>query len=460
MKPKTMIADSKAPEFKRICAAAAEQMKSLQIPGISIGVLHKGKEHYAGLGVTSLENPLPITGDTLFQIASISKTFLATAVIRLADAGKIKLDIPVRKYLPGLKLKNKEAAGRVTMRHLLTHTGGWVGDYFNEFGGGDDALKEMVASMSALPQVSPLGRIWSYNNAGFYLAGRIIEVVTGKPFEAAMKELVFDPLGLKNTFYSAREVMTRSFAAGHHVIKNKNQVARPYGMSRATLPAGGIISSAKDLLRYGRFQMGDGSFSGKRIISRKGMKLLHAPQISTSADKNMALAWFVLPTVDSGAIWHGGSINGQKSDLLVIPARKFAMVIFSNNDNGGEACSEISKAALREYFGILPQPQKPLRLPKSGLREYLGKYEIPVLACELSADSKGLVLKMTDKGGFPTPSSPPLDQPPPARVAFYEKDRIMGIKSPYKPVRGEFLRGPGGKIEWLRIFHRAHKRVK
>ena len=167
-------------------------------------MLHEGEEHVAGFGVTSLENPLDVTPDTLFQIGSITKTFTATAVMRLVERGELDLDSPLRTYLPGLKLGDEDVAARVTMRHLLTHTGGWIGDYFDDFGSGDDALARMCESMATLPQLTPLGEVWSYNNAGFYLAGRVIEVIAGKPYEEAMQELVLEPLGLEQTLLLRR----------------------------------------------------------------------------------------------------------------------------------------------------------------------------------------------------------------------------------------------------------------
>ena len=140
MNQKSSLKKIKNTKFLKVCETIVAEMKRLKIPGVAIGVFHNGKEYTAGFGVTSVENPLPVTPDTLFQTGSISKTFTGTIFMRLVEAGQVELDAPVRKYLPKLKLSDKDVAERVTIRHLLTHTGGWVGDYFNDFGDGDDAL--------------------------------------------------------------------------------------------------------------------------------------------------------------------------------------------------------------------------------------------------------------------------------------------------------------------------------
>jgi CubicO group peptidase (beta-lactamase class C family) len=211
------------------------------VPGVAVGVLYNGETYTAGFGVTHVEHPLPVTEDTLFQVGSISKTFTCTVVMRLVEMGKLGLDATVRIYLPGFKVSDEEASTRATVRHLLTHMAGWVGDFFHDTGAGDDALERYVADMSELEQLAPVGTVWSYNNAGFSVAGRIIEVVTGQTYEAALKELVLEPLGLGHCFLGPGEVITRRFAVGHRDGTEGAQVARPWPLPRGVYPAGGIV---------------------------------------------------------------------------------------------------------------------------------------------------------------------------------------------------------------------------
>jgi CubicO group peptidase (beta-lactamase class C family) len=112
--------------FAELCAATENALADTETPGVALGLLQDGGEHVGGFGVTSVENPLEVTPDTLFQIGSITKTFTGTVAMALVERGELDLDAPVRRYLPKLELADKDVAARVTMRDLLTHTAGWA----------------------------------------------------------------------------------------------------------------------------------------------------------------------------------------------------------------------------------------------------------------------------------------------------------------------------------------------
>jgi len=271
MNTNTSLTSIKDPKFRTICGRIVKEMKRLQVPGVAIGIYHKGKEFTAGFGMTSIEHPLSVTPDTLFQTGSISKTFTATLMMMLVEQGRVYLDAPVRKYIKDFKLQDESVARQVTLRHLLTHTGGWVGDYFNDFGNGEDALDKMVKDISKLPQIQPLGTIWSYNNTGFNVASRVIEVVTKKPYEQALQENLLDPLGLNMTYlYPSDVLFTHRFVVGHYRKEGNIHVARPWAIGRAGNGVGGVVSTVKDLLKYARFHMGDGD----RIVMRKSLEAM------------------------------------------------------------------------------------------------------------------------------------------------------------------------------------------
>ena len=144
------------------------------------------------------------------------------------------------------------------MRHLLTHTGGWVGDYFAEHGSGDDALARIVEDLPKLPQLTPLGEVWSYNNAGFYVAGRVSRSSPGSRTSSVVAELLLEPLGLEHSlFFADEDVMTRASPSGHHRVPTRPRRSSPgRGRSGApTMPPAGSHRRCVDLLRYARFHL-------------------------------------------------------------------------------------------------------------------------------------------------------------------------------------------------------------
>ena len=174
--------------------------KKFAIPGVSVGVWVNGHAMYACHGVTSVDNPLPVDRDTIFVLGSVTKTFTATLLMRLVAQGRVDLDAPVRRYVPELKLADEQTAASITVMNLLNHTAGldWNLIGLDEE---DGSLAAFVAKMAELPLIAPPGARASYSQAGYNLAGRVIEKVTGLPYEKAVASLVLAPLALSNTFF-------------------------------------------------------------------------------------------------------------------------------------------------------------------------------------------------------------------------------------------------------------------
>lgn len=425
--------------FDAVLAAREEH----GVPGVAVGVLAEGAERHEGHGVTSVENPLEVTPDTRFQVGSITKTFTGTAICELAARGELDLDRPVREYLPGLTLADADTTERVTLRHLLSHTGGWFGDYFDDTGWGDDAAAVYVERMRDLPQQTPVGELWAYNNAGFTLAGRVVEVVTGKRFEDAAKELVFDPLELEATTFWPWEVMTERFAVGHVGLGAELQVARPWPVGRSAHAAGGIVSTAPDLLRYARLH----------LEPPPALAPMQEPQAPTAEEGEwVGLTWYGEDRF--GTIRHGGGTNGQLSMLVLVPARYFAIALLTNHSPGG---LQVINAAL-DAAGLAAGEPQPLDDVEIG--EYAGVFETAVSRVTLvPLDDSRIRVEDESLGGFPTKDSPPGPQPPPAEAFFYSPERWYVEAGPLKGMRGHFIRGDDGAVRWLRVGGRLHRRV-
>ena len=452
------MSDSLFDELQDVIRGAIER---LRIPGVAVGVIHEGQEYVAGLGVTSVDNPLLVDGDTLFQIGSTTKTVTGTAVMRLVEQGALDLDAPIRAYLPALRLADEDVAAAVTLRHLLTHTGGWVGDFFVDTGWGDDALQRAVERMVELPQLTPLGSTFHYSNSSFYLLGRIIEVVTGKTYEAATRELVLAPLGMAHSFFFPHEVMLRRFVVGHDTVEDKTVILEPWPIARAANAVGGLASSVRDQLCYARFHMGDGAAeSGERLLSPATMAEMQSPMVPIDTFGGYrGLSWIVRDVGGVKTVAHGGATLGQLSAFSLAPTAGFALTVLTNSSNGGELNTEVTKWALERYLGAKDPEPAALDLSESELAAYAGYYEGRLSDVEMIVKDGGLVMQGYPKGGFPDETSPAPPAPPPARFAVIGPDQVIGLESPVTDMRGEFLRGPGGEIVWFRWGGRILRRM-
>jgi CubicO group peptidase (beta-lactamase class C family) len=447
--------------FKRICDRVPDAMKRLNVPGVAVGVYGEGREFGAGFGVTSTRNPLPVNEKTLFQIGSNTKTFVATAAMRLVESGTLDLDAPIRRYLPDFKMRDADVTAALTMRHLMTHTGGWEGDYFLDTGDGDDALERYVAAMAELPQLTPLGTQWSYNNSAFMLAGHVIAKIAGKTFEATLKDLVLDPLGLRRSFIFPSDVMNHRFAVGHAFFNGQTYALSPWALPRSSWPAGGIASSVTDLVRYGRFHLGDGrNASGEQILSRESLAAMQTTICKGQFDNTMGLSWWLGNLGWVKAVFHGGGTLGQLSAFNLYPEHDFAFAIFTNSNMGGALIAEVTSEPMAEFLGYRPPAPAQIAMSVDQLGEYAGRYLGQLGDVILSMRENDLMMAQESKGGFPTSTTPPMPNPPPSRVAFIGRDLLMALDAPLKDSRAEFLRDASGKVVWMRASGRLHPREK
>jgi CubicO group peptidase (beta-lactamase class C family) len=446
-------------QYQALNRKIRDLMQAHRVPGVAVGVLADGAEHWVCHGVTSIENPLPVTPDTLFQIGSTTKTITGTLLLRLVEQGWLDLDAPVRTYLP-LKLMDEEVARRVTPRHLLTHTAGWVGDYFEDTGWGEDAAARYVEKLATLPQLTPLGEVWSYNNAAFNLLGRLIEVITGKTYEAAAAELVLEPLGMHDSLFFAEEVMLRRFVVGHVVRAHETVIARPWPIHRNSHAAGGISSSVRDQLRYARFHLGDGrAEDGAPVLSHKALRSMQTPVVAAAGEGLMGLSWLLRDVQGVRMVYHGGATNGQMSAFWMVPERGFAFTSLTNADKGGELNNELSSWVREHYLGIIEPEPAPMPMSAEQLASYAGEYEMAgmrqVLALTMEDDALLVSTVDMDVSSYTdTPSEPP----PPAHIRPYAPDRFLIVDGPGKGRKVEFLRERDGKLAWLRLSRIYRKR--
>jgi CubicO group peptidase (beta-lactamase class C family) len=457
---------------KQLQEWVSEHAGALGLPGAAVGVRHQGAEHYAVHGVTSTENPLPVDEHTLFCFGSTGKTFTATAVMRLVEQGRVALDDPVRTYVPELKLKDPEAAEKVTVMHLLNHTAGWSGDAFGDFGDGDDALAHFVGSMERLEQVTPLGSTFSYNNAAYDLAGHVIARVTGQTYEAAIKELLHDPLKLEHTLFFPNEVMTHRFAAGHRQeAEGKLVVYRKWAMTRASAPSGGFGVSAcvRDQVAWARFHLGDGTApDGTRLMSKESLDRMKQPtfEIAGSAlGDAVGISWFLRDVDGVRLVSHGGDVLGQHSAFVMVPEADFAVTVLTNCDGlGSQFNEEAVRWALEAYLGVVDRDPEPVTLDDEALAAYAGRYETIAVWVDIAPSGGGLEARVEIKpetlAELSRQGEEVPEQPIPLGLLPDSQDRYVVTGGEAKGMKGYFVREPDGTISGVHIGGRLATRVK
>jgi CubicO group peptidase (beta-lactamase class C family) len=447
-----------------------EGAEALDVPGVAVGVYHAGTDQHAFFGVTSVENPLPVDENTLFQFGSTGKTYTATAMLRLVEQGLVDLDATVRTYIPEFRVKDEEASQNVTILQLFNHTAGWEGDLFTNTGEGDDSLTRYVEKMADLTQAAALGSTVSYNNASLSVAGRVIEIVTGKTYEAAMKELLFEPLGLSHTFFFPNDIMSRRFAAGHNQAPDgKITVARPWGMARSGSPAGGMSATSADQIAWARFHLGDGKAAdGTRVLSEELLERMKEPTADmrgSALGDYVGISWLMRDVDGVRIVGHGGDTIGQHSAFVMVPERDFAISVMTNcGPNGSQLNEELVRWALEAYVGVIDRDPEAVELDASQLAPYAGRYETIAAWADLTVERGHLLVNVEIKPetkkqlmeeGVEEPEQPPI----PIGLLPGEGDRYIVIDGPAKGMKGYFIRDADGRISGVHVGGRLATRT-
>jgi len=462
--PRPLGAQAAESKLDALVTLTEARMKEHGVPGVALGIIVEGRETIRTLGVTNVEDPLPVTPHTVFPIASISKTFAATAMMRLVEQGKVDLRSPVRTYIPEFRVRDEAASRDVTPWHLLTHLGGWEGQVSGP-DRGTETLKNFVGTITDLMQIAPPGQAWSYNNAGFSIAGRVIETVTGAPINRAMRDLVFQPLGLEHAGTTSGDFIVQRFAAGHTTRDGKTTLQRPFSAS-TSVTAGGVGLCMTDLLAYARFHMGDGTAANReRVLKRESLEQMRAPQLrKQGTDDEIGLAWHIRRVGPVRTFGHGGTLGGHILLLEIVPERNFAIAILTNANTGWRLIQDVEREALSSFLGaayaanqaiahrglvetipsVQPLAQQPDPAP------YLGTYARPSNSYVVRLEGGKLIVQDRPNGG-----GTPRDLP----VAFYGPDRLVVTDGSDRGQSIEFIRDAAGRVNWIRVVGRAAVRT-
>ncbi|MER7504831.1 serine hydrolase domain-containing protein [Nonomuraea pusilla] len=346
----------------------------------------------AATGVLNARTGHPVTTGSLFQVGSVAKVWTATLVMQLVAEGRLSLDDTVRSVLPGFALADEDAAARVTVRQLLTHTAGFEGDALIDTGRGDDAVERLVALMGDLPQLFPPGAMWSYSNAGYCVLGRIVEVLRGLPFGAALKAHLAAPLGLTHVATCADEAILYDAAVGHA----GGEPVPVWSILRSNEPAGSSLAMpARDLLAFARMHLRDGlADDGRRVLPEEQAALMREPQIELpdlGRPSSAGLGWELQRWRGGVVAAHDGSTPGQAASLRAVPGAGVAAVLLTNGGDPDPLRSGLLHPLVEELAGLrAPAPPAPPSppLPVDAAR-YTGRYVSDVVTWDVEADPGG-----------------------------------------------------------------------
>ncbi|MEU5155231.1 serine hydrolase domain-containing protein [Glycomyces sp. NPDC021274] len=450
--------------FQQFVAKAAAEFA---VPGIAVGIWHQGREIYAAHGVTSVANPHPVDEDTIFTLGSTSKSFTATALVILAEQGKVDFDAPVRRYLPDLRLADERSAAAITVGHLLNHTAGLDTWMLRDTGDGDDALKTYVDHLDELTVIAEPGERASYSQAAYNLLGRVIEVVTGTTYEQAMADLLFKPLGLENSTFFAAEAMTRKFSLGHSVTADGTTVVPTWKVHRSQNPGGGGASTARDLVRWARFHLGDGrAESGERIVSAEALQAMRRQTVElrgSSLGDGFGICWFLREIDGAATFAHGGSSVGQFADFIAVPEHDFAIAVVTNAEPGGTPCNlAVIRWALEHYLGLVDRDPEPVAFDRERAAGIIGDYEVDMMVVSVVDEGDYLSLAACIRPELRVDSPEMPADCEPAHMGFLHEDGddYIVTEGPLQGQRGYFARDERGEVTAIDLAGRQFRRVR
>lgn len=351
----------------------AYQVRERHLPGVAVGLVHQGSLIWGkGYGAADLEQQTPITLDTRFRIASITKTFTGLAVMQLRDAGKLRLDDPVSQYLDWFDLRYAGAPA-ITVRHLLTHTSGlprdattphWTENVFQSW-------DEVVTTTKQRQPVLPPRQAYGYSNLGYTLLGGIIEVVSGERWADYIQRHILDLLDMTNTVVAPAGGES-DFATGYYVPdENGVRHAAPFIPTNGFSPSASMASSVNDLVKYMRFHLGS---DDSPVLNAHSLREMHTVDwLYKDWSGGYGFGIGVNRLGDWILSGHSGGYNGYLTQFSMCRDHNTGVIVLTNSI-GSEPYSFVEQA----YKLVLPEiikintPKPPE--PKAEWQQFVGTY--------------------------------------------------------------------------------------
>lgn len=302
------------------------EMSENHIPGVLVGVASRGRlVHVRAYGLANVELRVPVTDSTVFEIGSISKQFVAAAVMLLVQDGRLALDDPIHDYLADLP---SEWLG-VTIRQLLTHTSG-IPDYEEiqtyEAYRFRFTPEEIIRVAHSRPMDFPPGAGWYYSNTGYFLLSLIVERVEGHPLGEVLETRIFEPFGMGQTRLADPERIIPHRAAGYWVDRmGMTLMNRDPTQTSSTLGAGGIVSSVRDMAKW------DEALYGEELLTAESKETWWTTAVLPNGEETgYAFGWGVGDFRGQRAQSHSGMVAGFVANFMRLPDAEMAVIVFAN----------------------------------------------------------------------------------------------------------------------------------
>jgi CubicO group peptidase (beta-lactamase class C family) len=311
-------------------------MEHREVPGLAIAVLRDGKTVYRqSVGVLDLASREPVTANTRFHLASVTKTFVATAVLQMAEQGMVDLDAHPHRYLPYFQPADPRAE-RITLRQLLAHTSGLQKDDDTRFDNpefDDGALERLVREAASRPLDFAPGEKFGYSNLGYCVLGDIVAKVSGETFERYVKRHLLEPLRMKDSTLLLSEAKGGPWARPYVVDDTYTVVPAPFHpYNRRRAPSNAMSSTLSDLERWARVHLNRGELEGRRILKSSTYDEMWRP--AGESLQQIGLGWFLWKRGAERVAGHNGSDTGFVADVELLPDRGIGVIVLCNLDHG------------------------------------------------------------------------------------------------------------------------------
>jgi len=341
--------------------------RDFEVPGVAIGIIEDGKVVMSrGFGTRRLGEPEPVDGDTRFMIASNTKALTTLMLARLVDAGKLDWNARAVDVYPAFKLGDADTTAEVLVKHLICAcTGVPRQDYEWLFEGEKQTPETVMATLGTMQPTSGFGELFQYSNpmaaAAGYIGGQVAHPGTelGAGYDLAMQDLVFDPLGMRDTMFDYARAQTGNYASPHGYDIDRNVRIMDMGLNDtivASRPAGAAWSTVNDLLKYVQMEIDRGLLpDGSRYIGEAALLQRREPQISLGVDRDYAMALMVDHSDGVTVVDHGGDMGGFHSNMMWWPDQKVGAVILTNSDDGVSLRGPFKRRLMELMFDGEPQ---------------------------------------------------------------------------------------------------------